>query len=335
MNDQINETQPTQIDPLVEGDTAPIRIDNVEDASQPKKKKGRPWLRRGGLLVLGLILVLGVGGFLGYQNGISKRTREEDFRLAVAVAEQYELGVLDMEAGRHEVARQRFEYVIGLDPMYPGVTDRLAEVLLALNATAVPTPVPQPTAIEPTPTPDTRAEEDMFVQAESYVAGKEWSLAIETLEMLRKKNPDYRPLDIDGMIYMSLRQRGIQKISLGNLEGGIYDLALAESFGILDAEADSYRSWARLYITGASFWEVDWAQAVNYFEQLSAMTPNLHDGTGYNAAQRYVDALINYADFLELEGLYCDAVWVWDKAFQYTGNAAYQEKIANAQNKCE
>ena len=240
-----------------------------------------------------------------------------------------------MEAGRLEVARQRFEYVIGLDPTYPGVTDRLAEVLLLLNATAVPTPAPQPTAVEPTPTPDTRAEEDMYAQAQSYVAAKEWSLAIETLEMLRKKNPDYRPIDIDGLIYLSLRQRGIQKIGLGNLEGGIYDLALAESFGVLDAEADSYRSWARLYITGVSFWEVDWAQAVNYFEQVSAMTPNLHDGTGYNAAQRYVDALTNYGEFLELGDLWCDAVGVWDKAFQYTGNAAYQERITIAQNKCE
>ena len=175
----------------------------------------------------------------------------------------------------------------------------------------------------------------MFAQAESYVAAQEWSLAIENLEMLRKKNPDYRPIDIDGMIYLSLRQRGIQKIGLGNLEGGIYDLALAERFGVLDAEADSYRSWARLYITGVSFWEVDWGQAVYYFEQVSAMTPNLHDGSGYNAAQRYVDALINYGNFLEQEGLWCDAIRVWDSAFQYTGNATYQEKTSQAQNKCE
>jgi len=335
MNDQLNETQPTEIDPSVGGDTAPIKIDQTNDAPPPKKRKGRAWLRRGGLVLLGLILVLGVGGILGYQNGISRRTNQEKFQLAVAAAEQYELGILDMEAGRYEVARQRFEYVIGLDPTYPGVTDRLAEVLLVLNATSTPTPAPLPTAVEPTPTPDTRAEEDMFAQAESYVAAQEWSLAIENLEMLRKKNPDYRPIDIDGMIYLSLRQRGIQKIGLGNLEGGIYDLALAERFGVLDAEADSYRSWARLYITGVSFWEVDWGQAVYYFEQVSAMTPNLHDGSGYNAAQRYVDALINYGNFLEQEGLWCDAIRVWDSAFQYTGNATYQEKTSQAQNKCE
>jgi len=286
-------------------------------------------------VLLGLILVLGVSGFLGYQNGIARRTNQESFQLAVAVAEQYELGVLDIEAGRYEVARQRFEYVLGLDPIYPGVTDRLAEVLIILNATATPTPALLPTAIEATPTPDSRAEEDLFTQAESYVASEEWSLAIETLEMVRKKNPEYRSVDIDGMIYLSLRQRGVQKISLGNLEGGIYDLALAESFGILDTEADSWRTWASFYITGASYWNVDWAQAVYYFEQVVAMTPNLHDGSGWTAAQRYMDALNGNAQLLESEGRWCELDDIYDKAYQYTGDPAYQELFLTAQDKCE
>jgi len=331
MKDQFNDTHPTRIDPSVGADTAPIDI----SPTPPRKKKGRSWLVRGGVALLGLILVLGASGLLGYQNGIARRTNQEAFQLAVAVAEQYELGVLDMKAGRYEVARQRFEYVIGLDPAYPGVTDRLAEVLLVLNVTATPTPAPLPTTVEATPTPDSRAEEELIAQAESYIASQEWSLAIETLEMLRKKNPDYRSVAIDGMIYLSLRQRGVQKIGLGNLEAGIYDLALAEKFGILDTEADSYRTWARLYITGASYWDVDWAQAVSYFEQVVAMTPNLHDGTGYSAAQRYVDALIGYAEALQAEGRWCDADDIWDKAYQYTGDPAYQEKIANAQDQCE
>ncbi len=334
MNDQFNETQPTKIDSSVEGDTSPTKIDISNEDSKPKKK-GRPWLRRGGIVLLGLILFLAVGGFLGYQDGLNRRKNQESFQLAVAVAEQYELGVLDIKAGRYEVARQRFEYVIGLDPSYPGVMDRLAETLLVLNVTATPTPAPLPTAIEPTPTPDSRAEEELFAQAESYVAAGDWDLAIETLENLRKKNPGHRSVEIDGMLYLSFRQRGVQKVGLGNLEGGIYDLALAESFGVLDAEADSFRTWASLYITGASFWDVDWGQAVYYFEQLVNMTPNLHDGTGYNTAQRYVDALQNYGDFLESQGQFCEAYPVWDKAFQYTGNAVYQEKSLSAQDICE
>jgi len=324
MNDQLKETQPTQIDPSVGADTSPI-----------KSKKGRLWLLRGGLVLLGLILVLVVSGLLGYQNGIGQRKNQEAFQLAVAVAEQFELGLLDIEAGRYEVARQRFEYVIGLEPTYPGVTDRLAEVLLVLNVTATPTSAPLPTAIEVTPTPDSRAEEDLFAQAESYAASEEWSLVIETLEMLRKKNPDFRPVDIDGMIYLSLRQRGVQKISLGNLEGGMYDLALAENFGILDTEADSWRTWARFYITGASYWDVDWAQAVYQFEQLITMTPNLHDGSGWTAAQRYMDALNGYAQLLEFEGRWCELADIYDKAFQYSGDPAYQENMLVARDKCE
>ncbi len=333
MDDHLNETQPTQIDPFGGEDTSPIDLEQPSDI--PQKKKGRPWLLRGGLALLGLILVLGVSGILGYQNGIRRRTGQEAFQLAVAAAEQYELGILDMQAGRYEVARQRFEYVIGLDPTYPGVTDKLAEVLLVLNATATPTPSPLPTAVEATPTPDSRAEEELFAQAEGYVASGEWSLAIETLEMLRKKNPAYRPIDVDGMIYLSLRQRGVQKISLGSLEGGIYDLALAENFGVLDTEADSWRTWASYYISGASYWDVDWAQAVSYFEQVAAMTPNLHDGSGWTAAQRYLEALIAYAQLLEADGNWCELATIYEKTYQYTGDSAYQERSLSALDKCE
>ncbi len=330
MNDHINETQPTNIPSPVE-DTAPVHIEQTP----PPKRKRKSGLKISGFVFLGLILVLAVSGLLGYQSGIQRRKNLEDEQLAIAAATQFELGLQDLEAGRYEVARQRFEYVINVNPTYPGVTDKLAEVLLVLSVTATPTNAPIPTDIPVTPTPDSRAEEDLFAQAESLIANKEWTQAIETLEQVRKKNPEFRAVDIDGMIYLALRQRGIQKVTAGNLEGGIYDLTQAEGFGILDTEADSYRTWARYYITGASFWDVDWPQAINYFEQVAAMTPNLHDGTGWTASQRYVDAIVGYGQQLESLGKYCDADEVYDLALQYTGDPQYQTMIDNAQANCK
>ena len=60
-----------------------------------------------------------------------------------------------------------------------------------------------------------------------------------------------------------------------DLEGGIYDLAIAAKFGPLDTEANSAREWARLYIVGLSFWEVHPEQAVFYFGQVASSAPYL------------------------------------------------------------
>ncbi len=335
MNDELNETQPTEIEPPTQEDTSPINIAESEEGAPKKTRKRRPWLRNFGFVLLGLILILAVSGLLGYRNGINRRKNSEADQLAIAAATQFELGLADMQAGRYEVARQRFEYVLGIAPEYPGITERMAEVILISNATATPTITPTPTAIPVTPTPDTRADEELFAQAEAWVANKEWNTAIETLENLRKNNPDFRPIDVDGMLYMSLRQRGVQKVGLGNLEGGIYDLTRAESFGVLDTEADGWRTWASMYLTGASFWDVDWQQAIYHFEQVASMTPNLHDGSGWTAAQRYVDAILGYAEFLEAAGRYCEVDDIYNLAFQYTGNATYQELIWAAQDKCQ
>lgn len=334
MNDEIKETQPTKITPPQEGDTAPVHVGTTVEKPVAKKRKRRTQLWVGGGALLAIVLVLGISALLGYRQGIQQRTALEQGQTQLAVAEQFELGLQDMEAGRYEVARQRFEYVINLDPNYPGITDKLAEVLIILNATATPTPAPLPTAVEATPTPDLRADEELFSQAETHLANEEWDLAIQTLEQLRKNNPSYRSVDIDGMLYIALRHRGIKKIGLGNLEGGIYDLTLAERFGVLDTEADSWRVWARQYITGASYWDVNWPKAIEYFEQIVATTPNLHDSTGWSASQRYVDALVNYAESLELNAQWCEADEIYQKAFEYTGDPKYQEQLQQAQQQC-
>ena len=39
----------------------------------------------------------------------------------------------------------------------------------------------------------------------------------------------------------------------GNLEGGIYDLTLAERFAPIDKDADGFRSWARYYSNRIKF----------------------------------------------------------------------------------
>lgn len=314
MTESTDTTQPTNISP-------------------EKGERSSRFLMRGGIFLAFLVLIA-ISALIGYQSGIAQRTKAEADQIVQDVDQQFGLALIDMEDGRYDIARQRLEYVAEQYPSYPGLTDKLAEVLIILNATATPTIAPSPT-MEPTALPvDVSNQEALFAQAETHIANAAWDQAISTLEQLRKQNPDYRAINVDGMIYISLRQRGIEKISAGNLEGGIYDLTLAEGFGIIDTEAKGWRNWASYYITGASFWDVDWGQAAFYFQQVAAMTPNLHDGSGWTASQRYLEAVMNYANYWEEQGKWCDAEEQYKIAYAYTEDPAIGELVVYAADQC-
>ncbi len=238
-----------------------------------------------------------------------------------------------MQARRFDLARQRFEYVISIDPNFPGVTDKLADVLLAMVSTATPTLAPTPTV---TPTPDLRGREELFVQAQAALLAGDWTTSIDTLLTLRKRDPSYMTVQVDDMLFVALRARGIDKIAkLADLEGGTYDLALAERFGPLDVEASNWRSWAELYTRGASFWDVDWAQAVSYFEQLNQMAPGLSDSSHLTSSQRYRLALIGYGDWFAKQSKWCDARDQYQKAATLGNNPGLEPTATFASQQCE
>jgi hypothetical protein len=116
------------------------------------------------------------------------------------------------------------------------------------------------------------------------------------------------------MYYFGLRNYGYDLITRqGNLEGGIYQFTLAERFGMLDREASGLREGARYYLIGASFWELDWEQALYYFDQVYRGWTGLWDGT-MTAPQRFHFASMRYGDQLFGQGQYCDAVVQYQNA---------------------
>jgi hypothetical protein len=142
-------------------------------------------------------------------------------------------------------------------------------------------------------------------------------------------------VQVDDMLFVALRNRGIDKIAqYHDLEGGNYDLTLAELFGPLDAEAKNWRDWADLYIRGASFWDVDWASAVYYFSQLADAAPNLSDTSGWTASNRYMDALLGYGDWFAANGQWCDAQAQYDTYMTLLANPQVEPTAVYAADKC-
>lgn len=300
----------------------------------PAPKKGRrPSMRLMTLFgLLALVLIAGLSAAGGYASGIGQRTNAQSTQITASLQEQFDLGVQDLEGKRYELALQRFEYVIQNDPNFPGVTEKLAEVLMQINITATPTVEATPI---PTPTPDTRGAQEMFSQAQQSLTNSDWTTAIDTLLNLRKADPNFQAVQVDGMLYLAFRQRGRDKILKdADLEGGIYDLMLAERFGPLDADSKGYLTWARLYILGASFWEVDWSQVVYYFGQVAPALPNLRDGSGWTATERYRLGLINYGDNLFNRKEWCTSMQQYEQALAYSADPNVQEKYQRAIEKC-
>lgn len=288
MSEQLENTQPQKTVDL--DDTQPIK----------PIKKPSPW-RTTFVSILGFLLLVGLGAFSGYSSGVNQRVQAEKSITSQQLSEQYSFALVDIEFGRYDNAKQRLQYIISKDPGYPGAQQKLTEVLVV---SSIPTSTPAPTL---TSTPDFSGAESAFQRAQQLINAQDWPGALGALDTIRKLDPTYNTAQVDGMYYFALRNYGFDQITKeGNLEGGIYHLTLAERFGPLDNTAIGLREGARMYITGASFWELDWLQALNYFSQVGTGWPSLWDGT-MTAAQRYYIASMRYGDDLFNQQKYCAA----------------------------
>jgi hypothetical protein len=208
----------------------------------------------------------------------------------------------------------------------------LTKVSLAMSITNTPTVEPTPTL---TPTPDMRGVEELLQQARKSIQDKDWQTAMAALDNLRKADRTYKPVEVDDLYYVILRNQGMALITQGSLEMGLYDLSLAERFGYLDGQAEGLRSVSRLYLTGASFWEVDWAQASQFFEQIYQMYPSLRDASGMTAEERWRIATLKYADQIAESGDVCKAQPIYEKVIAVGKNPEAQPTLESVKQKCQ
>ncbi len=285
-------------------------IENTETSgsTQPNKpitKNGRG--RRFLFNALGLIVILTIAVLGGYSSGIGIRKSNQSSVIMQQLGEQFQNTLIDIQFGRYEIAQQRLEWIIANDPSFPGAQQKLTEVLVLRNQ---PAPTLTPSL---TPTPDFSGAQEAFTSAQQLIAAQDWPGAIGALDEMRKLDKTYQQSQVDGMYYFALRNYGYNLITKeGNLEGGIYQLTLAERFGPLDRDSTGLREGARYYLIGASFWQLDWAQAVSYFDQVLAWG-NLWDGT-MTSSERYWFASMRYGDQLFDQEQFCDAVAQYENA---------------------
>lgn len=276
-------------------------------STQPNKPISRTGGGRRFLFnALGLIALLTIAVLGGYASGIGVRQQNKSSIIMQQLGDQYQNALIDIEFGRYENAKQRLEWIIQNDPSFPGAQEKLTEVLVLSNQ-PVPTTTPSLT-----PTPDFSGAQEAFARAQQLIAAQDWPGAIGALDQMRKLDPNFEQSKVDGMYYFALRNYGYNLIvQQGNLEGGIYQLTLAERFGPLDRDSNGLRTGARQYLIGASFWELDWAEALRYFNDVAGY--NLWDGT-MSVSERIHIASMRYGDEYFDAGQYCEAVTLYQNA---------------------
>jgi hypothetical protein len=298
-------------------DTQPNKaLHAVEPRSPaPTRKKGlRRWL-----VALIVVLLLAIGLLAGYGSGMGLRYAARNTVVAGQLDDQFRLGKQALKAGNTQLARQYLEGILRADSNYPGIRAAYADLLMQMQISPTPPATPTP---DFTATPDLRSAEEIYNTALQLLNSADWNGAIANLDALRKADPSYQTARVDGMYYTALRQRGMDKITAAckdaNLEGGIYDLTLAEHFigtGNLDSAAESLRTYARLYIIAASFWDQDWLQAQDFFAQVMTGYPRMTDSSCESATDRWIEATIHVAGQLLAAGDACKAEAQYAEAF--------------------
>lgn len=323
MSEEIENTQPsmkaTQPNKTQNPAPPPEPEESTQEITPKPKRKLAGRIGRFFLNILIFLLIIGLGVFGGYQSGIGIRERAQEELVTQQLSDQFSRALVDIQFGNYSAAQQRLEYIIGIDPSFPGAMEKMTEVMV-LSTLPTATPVVSPT---PELIVDDTNYEGLLAQARQLVAAQQWQNALTVLDTLRAKDPDFHAVEVDGLYYFTLRNLGVDMIQAGNLEGGIYELSLAERFAPLDNVSHVLRDNARFYITAASFWELDWKLASEYFAQLNGS--GIWDGT-MTASERYRIATISYADELLADEQFCAAY----EQYQAVGELTNEEAARNA-----
>ena len=308
-------------------DTGPLRPPDQPEPEQRNSSR-RGLLRIAGVVLFGII-VLGIGGISGYASGLDQRNARNDSESSLIVQEQFDLGVQDLLEGRYELARQRFAYIMGIEPDNTAARELLSEALIALDQpTPTPSLTPSPTLdISPTPTLDLRSMDGLFAAAQTAHGAGDYDAAAVMLVTIIAEAPDFRRGEVNQLLFAVLRNRGLDKIWSGDQEQGIYDLTLAERLFQLDSQASSWRTSAAFYLFANSYFGLDWPLATEYFSQICAAAI-------WDACWKYSQAAWEYGNKLMEEENPCGAVPQYDASLRTREDAGKAPTATEAVDIC-
>lgn len=309
---------PTRRTPAASGATRPVA------ATTPPRRTPRLALGLAAVALAGVVVA--ASAFIGYQSGAGLGRQTQVAQGHSVSQEQFDLGVADLLAGKYDLAVQRFEYVLQLEPGYPGVAELLEKARAGLNQ---PTSTTGPTAtpVTPTPTLDVASLDGLLSQAQAAFVQQDWGRTLEALLVIRSRDPLFHRDEANAMIAQALRNLGVEKILQGDIEQGIYDLALAERFGPLDNTAIAWRNSGAFYLYANSYFGLDWPLAAANFEGICRADL-------WDACSKYARAAYEYGHLLLATSMPCEASTQYAISLRVRSNPALEPTATYAADAC-
>ncbi|NDJ35021.1 MAG: hypothetical protein GYB64_10170 [Chloroflexi bacterium] len=257
-----------------------------------------------GTLLCVLITSLGISAGGGYIAGRRERSSYMTQTVSADLEAQYEAAQEDIANGQYSLAVQRIQFILQIDPDYPGAADRLAEIARLRNEANAPPP-------PPTPIPPSTAEDvdELYAEAAALYETQEWAGAIDRLEELQALAPDYQADDIQERLYEARRLLGLQYVRSDRLQEGVVLLQAADRIRPLDDQSAGELFLAELYLTGLSYWELGWNTVIRNLVIIYEIAPDYRD-----VEERLLTAYTSYGDQLVVSGSYCQAVEQYESA---------------------
>jgi hypothetical protein len=302
--------------------------------SKPNKVRRAKWVWLGILIML---VITAIGAGIGYSSALQARiTADTNLRLEKA-ATQFLKAEQDITAGDFAMASQRLQYIMTIYPAYPGLDEKLKEVLTAMAMANPETNVPEntpETAFTPVATKDTSAVNILFPQAQNQLNAGDWQGLLDTVNKMRNIDPSYEALKVDGFYYYALINTGINKIKSGDLEVGLYYFSMAAQIAPLHSETLTWANWARMFLEAGSWYGIDYYKSTELFSNVAQQVPNMVDASGYTSKQRYVGSMVGIGDVLMKAFDYCNAALQYSAAKDILSSDELLLKLQKAEEYC-
>lgn len=272
------------------------------------------------MVALFAVIVAMIGGvYAGQKERNLNATQTTEISMAV----QFDLGVENLNNGLYDLALERFYWIRDRQPDFPGLEEIIAEAeYLKISADTVLNP----------PSTDDPISTDLgtlFAEAESRYAVNDWERVIEICDQISAIDPSFNKIQLEEMLYTSLKTLGLSYIRGDRLEEGIFLLDRATSLQPLDDVSEGEIYLANLYITAKSYWNINWPVTIANLQAILVVAPDYKD-----ASEKLFEALLLFGDQLMAQRLYCDAETQYQTAADIKITEELQGKLSQATDFC-
>jgi tetratricopeptide (TPR) repeat protein len=287
-------------DPLE--DTQPRRI-QLPPTEEPARPGCFNSLMVAGVILIGLVMsfaAIALAGVAGWRDGGIARQTQQAAALVGTLDRQATLAGQNLAEGQYEMALNRCQYVLTLQPFYPNVRPCLATAQAGLNPTATPTPLP-PTAtatqapVVPTFTPPPAGSfspEALLARGREALTASQFEDAVKWLEAVRSSDATYQRRDVEALLLQAYQSLGTTYRFEGRFSEMVFVMEKA-----LKLDPLSKTDWrftidaAKLYLSARGYLDAnDFALAAQVFNNLMAMAPAFSTDTKVLACKAFAAA---------------------------------------------